>query len=213
MMLASSSYLTFFFLPETVDVNVLHPERNREVQVFEFTDVNRDGVLHNGFEIVVYGDLRDVNNNTYHAFLHGRSEILVEMPSMNHAFLHEFDFLTQRMKDAGSHCGRTQEAHDVARNKILQDGSRLTKRLLLRFPTDIQLSMKPYSPEESNEIEIEIVPFKSDFELAGKFWATTVARVSWKVSVIEIEKRIVKASKDTNRAAEKLSEKLSSMSV
>ena len=51
----------------------------------------------------------------------------------------------------------------------------------------------------------------SEFDLDGAKYTMTVARVSWKVSIVEKEKREVQASKDTNKAAAKLSAKLASM--
>ena len=38
-----------------VDINF--PEQNREVQVVSFTDVEKDGVLHNGFDIMMDVDI------------------------------------------------------------------------------------------------------------------------------------------------------------
>lgn len=182
-------------LTETIDVNVLQPESNREVQVFEFTDVNKDGILHNGFELVLYGDLRDVYNDKYHAFLYNRNEILVQMPSINHSFLYESDKLMAKMREANVYCARTQESHDVARNKILKNDNRQKKRLLLSFPSDFELSNTIYSPQSTDgEIESEFVPFGSAFDINGKKYTTTVARISWKVSIVETDKREVKAS-------------------
>jgi hypothetical protein len=131
---------------------------------------------------------------------------------MNHAFLHEYDALVEQMKEFSVYCPRTEVSHDATRNKILKDEYRQTKRLLLSFPCEMKLSNSPYSPNSTDgEIEIDIVPYQSDFELLDKTWTTTEARISWKVSIIEVEKRVIKASKDKNRAASKLAEKLSSM--
>jgi hypothetical protein len=206
-------FLTFFLVPtETIVVDILRPERNREVQVFGFENVNADGVLHDGFEIVVYGDFRDVNDDKYHAFLCNPNEILFEMPSMNHAFLYEHVKLTDWMKEAKVFHPRTQESYDITRNAILKNKDRQTKRLKLRFPSEVQLSNSSYSPKSTDgEIECEFVPVRSEFVLNGRNYITTGARVSWKESVVETDKREVAASKETNRAAAKLSEKLASM--
>lgn len=194
-------------------MNIYQPESHRELQVFRFTDVNRDGVLHNGFEIVAFADdLRGVYENLYQAYLFSGNEILVKMPSTPYVFLKEFDMLATKMKDANAHCERTQESHAVARNKIIQDKDRQTKHLLLRFPSEVDLSASPYSSQmANNELDIIVVPYVYQYDLDGRKWTTTGARLSWKVSIIEAEKRVVKASNDTNRAASELSKKLQSM--
>lgn len=202
----------FLFPTETIDVNIAQPERNREIQVFHFTNVKQDGVLHNGFELVVYGDMRDVNSDKYHAFLCSEHEILVEIPSIDHAFLHEPIQLTEAMKKAKAFCDRAQESHDVTRNRMIKHKKQQTKRLLLRFPRGIELTNHQYSPKSvDGEIESEFVPYHSEFELAGAKYKTSAARVSWKVAIIESEKREISAADDTNRAAAKLAAKLRSM--
>lgn len=210
-----SSFFCCCCLTEVIDVDIFHPEQNREFQVFEFTDVNEGGILHNGFEIVIEGDLRDIFEGKYNAYLYSDNEIMVHMPSMSHAFLHESEMLIKKQKAHDTHCSRTQESHDVARNKILKDERRQTKRLLLRFPQDMELSNNVYSPQSSDdgEIEIETLPFKSEFEAGGHKVTTVTVRISWKVSIVEEEKRVVKSSTDSNKAAAKLTERLSGMEL
>lgn len=157
-------------------------------------------------------DLRSVHENLYQAYLYSGNEILVKMPLMPYVFLKEFDMLAKKMKDANTHCERTQEAHAVARNKIIQDKVRQAKHLLLRFPSEVDLSASPYSLQIANdELDIIVVPFVYQYELDGKKWTMTGARLSWKVSIIEAEKHVIKASNDANRAASQLSKKLQSM--
>jgi hypothetical protein len=136
------------------------------------------------------------------------------MPSIDHAFLYKSKALSELMRKFKVYCPHTQESYDIARNKILKTKSRQTKHLLLRFPKEVQLSNTHYSPKSTDgEIKNEFVSFVSKFQLDGDNYKTTVARVSWKVSIVEVEKREVQASKDTNRAAAKLAAKLASMSM
>ena len=106
-----------------------------------------------------------------------------------------------------------RESHDVARNRILKDERSQTRRLLLRFPEDEELSNAVFSPKSSDgEIELEVVPFKREFSIGplNKF-TTSGAQVSWKIAVIGTEARETKAP--GNKGATKLMEKLSSMSI
>jgi hypothetical protein len=198
--------------PDIIEVNVTRPERNREVKVFHFDSVNIDGMLHDVYEIAVYGDMEDVLADKYKAWFRGRNEVLVRVPSMEVFFLDSAGF-DQHMKKANVHFDRSQESHDVARNRILKDERSQTRRLLLRFPEDEELSNAVFSPKSSDgEIELEVVPFKREFSIGpvNKF-TTSGARVSWKIAVIGTEARETKAP--GNKGATKLMEKLSSMSI
>lgn len=193
-------------------MDIARPENNGEISVFGFTNVKKDGVMHNGFELVIFGDMRDVYNDKYNAFLYSEHEILVEIPTILHSFLHEPIALTEALKKANIFCEKTQDSHDIARNAIIKNKKRQTKRLLLRFPKGTQLSNHQYSPKSTDgEIESDFVPFHSEFHIAGVKYNTSLARVSWKVAIAETEKREIAAAEETNRAAAKLTAKLTSM--
>ena len=97
----------------------------------------------------------------------------------------------------------------------MKDEQSQTKRLLLRFPPEVELLNTVYSPKSVNgEIKLEVVPIKSEFSLGNddsRRYTTTIARVTWKISVIRAETRKTKAS--GNKGAAKLLAKLSSMSI
>jgi ABC-type anion transport system duplicated permease subunit len=62
------------------------------------------------------------------------------------------------------------------------------------FPSEVDLSASPYSLQvANNELDIIVVPCVYQYELGGKKWTTTGAWLSWKVSIIEAEKHVVKA--------------------
>jgi hypothetical protein len=198
-----------------IDVNLNYPERNREVKVVEFENVKKDGVLHNGFEIQMEVDIRDYINDKYKANLVDKNEILIEMPTVSHAWLHDSDEYNKKVVAFKLHCPRTEEAHTVQRNMILSDESRQKKKILLRFPAGIELSNQHYSPDGINgEIEMEMVPFDADVTVGNKTFAMTVASVYWKVSQVEAQPRRVEYSKDkAKKAADKLASKLQGMGI
>jgi hypothetical protein len=175
------------------------------------TDVKKDGVLYNGYEVVFYADVQDVIDKKYKAVLTSDYEILVHMPSISRAFLDNSDELEKQQKAAKVHCPRTQEAHDVARNGILKDVQRQTKYRLLRFPHDLgSLSNLVFSPDSTDgDITVEPFPLKSKYKGAP----STVARLSWKVSTVENEKRVVKSSGNRNEAADQLLSRLNGMDM
>jgi hypothetical protein len=217
-LLLSFSPLSSFFcccLTGVIDVDIHHVENNGEFEVFVLTDVNKEGVLHNGYEVVIYADLEDVIAGKYKAVLSNDHEIIVDMPSISRSFLDNSDELVKQQKAANLHCQRTQEAHDVARNGILKDVKRQTKRRLLRFSEDLDpLSNIVYSPQSTDgEIDISPFPLKRSFKIKEKEFNSTIVRVSWKVSTLEIEKRVVKSVDDGNKAADQLLARLSGMDL
>jgi hypothetical protein len=134
---------------------------------------------------------------------------------MSHAFLYESEMLIKKQKAQGTHCARTQESHDVARNSILKEEKRQTKCRLLRFPHEVNLlSNVVYSPLSTDgEIQIQTLPFKSTFEVGTQKFTSVNAKISWKVSTVEEHKRVVKSSSDSNVAAAQLVARLSGMDI
>jgi hypothetical protein len=201
--------------PDIIDVNITRPECNREVTVFHINSVDIDGALHDGYEIGVDGDMRDVVEDKYKAWLRNYNEVMVQVPSMGYVFLRDPVVFKHHVKVANALCTRTQGSHDVARNRILKDERSQTKRLLLRFPPEVELLNTVYfSISFNGEIELEVVPIRSKFSLGNddsRRYTTTIARVNWKISVIRAETRKTKAS--GNKGADKLLAKLSSMSI
>jgi len=216
-LLSFSPLSSFFFccLTGVIDVDIRHVENNGEFEVFVLTDVLKEGVLHNGYEVVIYADLEDVIAGKCKAVLSNDHEILVDMPSISRSFLDDSEELVKQQKAAKVHCQRTQEAHDVARNGILKDVKRQTKCRLLRFSQDLgPLSNAVCSPQSTDgEIKVEPFPLKHDFTVKTNALTSTIVRVSWKVSVVEVEKRVAKSSGDGNEAADQLLSRLTGMGV
>jgi hypothetical protein len=195
-----------------IDVDNRNFENKGEFEVFVLTDVNvnKAGVLHNGHEVVFYADVEDVMDKKFKAVLKNEHKILVQMPSLSRHFIDNSENLVSQQKAAMVHCVRTQEAHDVARNGIPKDVKRQTKHRLLRFPKDMgPLSNNIFSPDSTDgEITFEPFPLKAKYETVS----STHVRLSWKVSAIEKEKRVVKSS-DRNEAGDTLLARLSGMDV
>lgn len=98
----------------------MYPERNGCVQVYAFSDVKVDGVLHNGFLIIMEGDIRDMAANKYRAKLDERNsnEIVIEAPTMSYVMLHEADKRFAQLGRMKIDCPRCHEAQEVVRNDI-----------------------------------------------------------------------------------------------
>jgi hypothetical protein len=215
--LVSFPCFSLIFSPiEVIAVDIKNPERNREVFVYEFSNVEIDGVLHDGYEVVMEGDIRDlVKHEVYKAHLVSTNEIMIKAPSMSYSRLQEPELSVAQSKLFNSHCPRIQEAHDVARNEILDEESRRSKYLLLRFPNWVVLSNQVLSPESQlSEIEMQLNPYETSCEVSSTKYNLTVTEISWKVTVEAERKRVVKVSVDnTNKAVDKLTQLLAGMST
>jgi hypothetical protein len=191
-----TSVFFLLFKAQVIKIDVEYPERNGEFKVFAFTDQEKDGVLHNGFEIELEGDLRFFVDDKYKAHLISGTEILVEMPSVNFSFLYETEQYMEHVTAFNMYYQRTAEARAVTRNMILNDESRQTKFILLRFPENIELSNQHYSADnetDSGEIESKIIPIQSTFNFHGRTYGKTFASIIWRVSIVENKKRDVRA--------------------
>ena len=181
---------------ELIEVDVEHSERNHGVYILYFTNVENDGILHDGFEVTLEVDFRDLLDDKYSAhLLPSGNEIMLRMPSMSYSFLYESEKYDEQLKNVGLHCPRTQEAQDVERNHILSDNARQTRLVLLRFPSHMELSNLIYSPKsQDGEIDFEPVSYASNAEFNGQIFPMIKTRVSWKVSLVEPKMRVVRAS-------------------
>lgn len=210
----------FFFKADdydVIDVDINHPERNREVVIVKFTDVAMEGKLHNGFDILIPAvDMRDYLTDKFKLEIVSDNELLLTMPSMHAWNIADSDKFFAHLKDVKELCPRTKQGHDVFRNALRSNKNRLSKYLLLRFPGDIVLSTQHYSDHKS-ELHCKIVPLMDvsfHWKKVGKSVTQTANVVYWKVSIKEDHERVVdkKVEDETETKGEKeLSKLLASM--
>jgi hypothetical protein len=137
---------------------------------------------------------------------------LIQVPTLSFGYLNDSVLFNARLGRFGVLCERCKEANDVARNCIAAANSdRLIKKLLLRFPSEMELSNQIYSPSSGREIESEVVPYETTAILNGKTFPMTIARIIWKVSIVEVEDRVVQSIAGKNKVADKLAQRLASM--
>jgi hypothetical protein len=92
---------------------------------------------------------------------------------------------------------------------------RQIRSLLLRFPDNIILSNRHYSPKVAdNDLEFKVVPFETTVVLLGKWFITTVATILWKITVFKELQHVVVAQGSKGKKGEaKLASCFASMSV
>jgi hypothetical protein len=141
-----------------IDVDIEHPERNRELNIFHFTGKKESGKLHNGFAIEMEVDPRDVKDGRYAAYLLPNChQVFLKVPGQTSTY--RIDHHLVATIEQANHCSRIQEARDVSRNAIEKDETRMCKHILLKFPSNMELSNAIYStnPRDS-QMKITIVP-------------------------------------------------------
>lgn len=196
-----------------MDINF--PEQNREIKVVPFTDVEKDGVLHDGFDIMMDCDIHDFLTGLYKAELVPSNKVLIMLPSASYTYLHGFgSFFDQLKKNPEDHCARAELGHDIARNAIIAgDKARKTKKLLLCFPEHIVLSMNHYCKIKT-ELKSEMIPFQTSFKWYQKDIVRGHDVLFWKVAIHEEEPRVQKLPEsDESKEEAKLVARLESMSL
>jgi hypothetical protein len=74
-----------------ISVNQNEPERNILFTVMPFHDVeDHNGDLHNGYEIILKGDLSDYIQDKYMATVANKNEVLLELPCASASYLKSF---------------------------------------------------------------------------------------------------------------------------
>lgn len=205
---------SFLVSTDTIKVDVVRPERNREVEVYKIDRVSKNGKLHNLYEIVIYGGCADVSANRYKAFLYDNL-VFVQMPASNHIFLEDVNMFNQATHASENHCSRTKEAHDHARDKINNDKKRKTKLLVLKFPDDENLTNSIFSPKNPGDgvTQLILIPFKTDEVYGAKTYTNISCRVSWKISIVASEDRVIKETPEVYEGADLLMALLASTKI
>jgi hypothetical protein len=184
----------------------MNPAKNGPVNIFKFLNHEIPPTVWNGYEIAMEVDMQDYTNNKYNAYLYTSTEVLIVMPVMSHGFMKE-NAAYDRIVAAVGPKPQCKLVRDTLRTK-LSDNERLQKKyVLLKF--DNLLTNEPFSPNASarnEQIEIEIIPVTTTFQFEGMAMNTTVGHISWRVGIVEQERRNA-----SNVQAQTVAEKLASV--
>jgi hypothetical protein len=187
--------------------------------VYRIVD-HKDGSnqLHNGYEVVIMADLRAVATGLYKATLLNAHEIEIEVPTAASSFLENDSSIKTAMVALGHSSGPAEQAHTIQRSGVLNDPTRKTMKFLIRFhKTGESLTNAVFTRNSVpvGEIDSEPTPFSISFQLFQKTWTTTEVWLSWKVTRVENERRMVTVAAVANNSsvAEALAKKLAGMST
>jgi hypothetical protein len=183
---------------------------NREVGIYRFDNDRRNDVLYNGYEITMNADVRFLEDEKIKAFLISPNEVLIQMPTVDWLFLNDEAKFKQKMTQFNTKFPTLANTHDVHRSMMIMDESLQTRYLLVRFP--FALATAPYSTNES-EPEMDIDVISSTFNIQGTALSTAYARISWKVAVVETQRRNLVATPDKNKGALRLTAALRGMNI
>ena len=168
-------------------VDIIHPERNREVVVFHFKDKVDKGILHNGFSVEIELDFRDFMQGACSAQLISGSEIMIKVPGQTANYAHDFALVADAEAKANRKCENLHQARSVTRNAIKEDQDRSVKHIILSFPTDMALANTIYSPDlPTGMIKMDIVTTAAQIPLPnGATFDYHIHRAVWKVHIME----------------------------
>lgn len=198
-----------------IEVDVNHPERNRELQVFHFFAKKHDGKLHNGFSIEMNVDVRDVKAGFYQAFLLPDSQhVFLKVPGQPASFTADHKLVSEREQVRDKFCERIQESRDVSRNAIKKSEKRVTKHIVVKFPPYMTLSNAIYSPGMSDgEIKLVSLTYMQDVSLGGENYQSLMCRISWRLSLVEAADRTVDEKTDDKSYEDELVDDLKGLST
>jgi hypothetical protein len=188
--------LTLYVSSVTIDVDIIHPERNREVAVFCFSEAKHEGKLHNGIAIELEVDLRDLSDGLFGLYLlPQRRGVLLKMPGQSASY--RLDHTSIKLNEGSGHCDRVQQVRDVTRNAIKKDEDRIAKHLLLKFPSYMEVSNSIYSPDSKDgKVSLGMVPYPYKFRDIEMM----KVRIVWKLHIIEEQERIVEVQAETGKS-------------
>lgn len=125
-----------------IDIDLVHPENNREVIVYTLNDFEHADFVYKCFNILLPIDPRDGLNDHYTAALVNEREVLITLPALPWSLFKDTAIRNEVLKKTKTHCPKLQMAQDITINALTsgENGSRQTKQLLLRFPANVFLS-------------------------------------------------------------------------
>ena len=101
-----------------INIDLVHPERNREVFVYSLMEVEHENCVYNCFNILISVDVRDAAKDLCEAELVGEREILIKMPALPWSLFRQTEKRNLYLKEAGTHCPKLQMAQDIAVNDV-----------------------------------------------------------------------------------------------
>jgi hypothetical protein len=193
-------------LTDIIDVDRKFPERNREVTIWEVTDIDKSGVLRNAFLIKMPGDARHFHDKAYNATLHSPGEVLLEVPSTSSGFLYHPVQYQNGFNKTGQYYPRTHTALSVHRRNLIKNPSRQVKKLLLHFGEGVELDNKPFSPQSAETaLETFLMTFVTTLVLPDKSELTTSESfIFWYIAIKEAEDRVCEVLAEEEKHAIKL---------
>ena len=178
--------------------------------IFSISDVEHLGRLYNGFEIKMIGDVRDVVAKKYKAYVVDDHSVLIETPSVPHAFLHDGKVFDQIAYDLDKYNRACHMQHEVMRNGVMDSSKvRSKKFLMLKFPTSFRLSNDFFWDQKSKDkhaIGMHWIPYTNQFDVKDEQFEEAHAAISWVVTIDEDDDRVT-----TKRPPDEEGEELAKM--
>ena len=200
---------------EVINIDLKYPEQNDQFFVVPFTDIEKDGVLQNGYEIMIMdGSLQDFLHDKYKVWKIRSNELLISMPSAPYHYLKELsEFYKELKKVPGIHYRHAQLGHDMAHNAIINDDTRHLKHVLLHFPDEVVLNCWNYADSEG-ELTCEWCSYETAFQVDGYPFTREHDVLFWRIGVEEESSCVIlKHATDTTKGVAMLTHHFASMSM
>jgi hypothetical protein len=206
--------LTHKISPDTVYINLAQPEQNAGFTVRQVSNLEANGILFNGIEIEIRGDLYCYSEDLYNAKTVDHHMVWVEQPSTPLYMTNYHDKHMQSWNELKHYSSQAHMANEMHRNDLENNPARQVRRTLLVFPEHIYLNPTPFSTK-SPDGELDCYDITDEYEriIDKRTFNFTDTTIHWYIALHEDNYRKVRSKTYKKKGAAELESRFASMSM
>ena len=146
-------------------------------------------------------DIRDIAQDRWGAKQIANNRVLFKMPSSAAWWLFNPKGYYDQQTIDGVHCDKTEKEHEVARNAILDDESRMTMRIILEFPPEVVLTLSFCAGDGDYKLPFEYTSWEETFQTSLGQHKRMRDVMVWKIGIKEDQPRKILRESSTSGEA------------
>jgi hypothetical protein len=196
-----------------IEVNLTRPEENGPCKLFPFQNKRHNRFLHNGFDLTIEADLRDLVKDHFKAQLISNHEVLVQIPAYSATWLQDVSQYDKACEDQV-----VKQSHVVNRNAVARDQNRKNLLFLYIFSKEVQLANIFSDPADTDGFAEGIIFaqlhfWSADFIVASTSFKSWYSRVSWIFAVKESNPREAEVAQTKTSGLSQLEKQIAGMKL
>lgn len=194
--------------------------------VTEFENEEKGGKIHNGFEISMYADVREVfpAESMSHLFPHDAyvvdgNKMIAILPALSYAYIQDETEYLDAEANMNEECSMAAKKRNEMGNGLMaakKHELNNVQRVLFYFPEGTTISNEVYGDNEHRrKIKTVKIPYQKqhDMDGGGMKLELTKARVLWRVTIETDKDRLAQRKKTSNNNVDLLSKAFGKMST